>query len=263
MGRLKLRVGRYHAGASLEVELGQSPGLLAMLLSFQVADSATPRALSVEIDSLVIAGWVGRDAAATEHHIEELAALGVARPSTVPLYYRVSAALLSQAPTIQVLGPDSSGEAEVFVFNADGEMWVSLVSDHTDRKLEAQGVAVSKQVCAKPVATQAWRYADVAPYWDELVLRSTIDGHDGGTRVLYQEGSLAALRPPPELIAGYARGTRSEANRLPQGTAMSCGTLSAIGGVRPSASFAMELFDPRRGCSLAHRYLIDVLPVVS
>lgn len=234
-----------------------------MLLSFQVVDTATPRALSVEIDSLVIAGWVGRDAVATEHHIKELAALGVTRPSAVPLYYRVSAALLSQAPTIQVLGAASSGEAEVFVFNADGEMWVSLVSDHTDRKLEAHGVAVSKQVCAKPVATQAWRYADVAAHWDELILSSTIDGSDNAARVVYQEGSLAALRPPPELIAGYARSLRGEANRLPQGTAMSCGTLSAIGGVRPSASFAMELFDPRRQRSIAHRYSIAVLPIVS
>ncbi len=236
-----------------------------MLLSFQVADSATPRALSVEIDSLVIAGWVGRDAAATEHHIEELAALGVARPSTVPLYYRVSAGLLSQAPRIQVLGPHSSGEAEVFVFNADGEMWVSLVSDHTDRKLEAQGVAVSKQVCAKPVATQAWRYADVAAHWDELILRSTIEGEGGerGPRIVYQEGCLAALRPPPELIAGHARAMRSQATGLAAGTAMSCGTLSAIGGVRPSRSFAMELFDPRRRCSLTHCYAINVLPVVS
>ena len=234
-----------------------------MLLSFQVVDTATPRALSVEIDSLVIAGWVGRDAVATEHHIKELAALGVTRPSAVPLYYRVSAALLSQAPTIQVLGAASSGEAEVFVFNADGEMWVSLVSDHTDRKLEAHGVAVSKQVCAKPVATQAWRYADVAAHWDELILSSTIDGSDNAARVVYQEGSLAALRPPPELIAGYARSLRGEANRLPQGTAMSCGTLSAIGGVRPSASFAMELFDPRRQRGIAHRYSIAVLPIVS
>ena len=232
-----------------------------MQLSFQIVDTAAPRRLTVEIGSLVIAGWVGRDAAATEHHIEELAALGVKRPSTFPLYYRVAADLLTQAPSIQVLGADSSGEAEVFAFYSQGEMFVSLVSDHTDRKLEAQGVAMSKQVCAKPVARSAWRHADVAAHWDDLILRSTIE--ENGAQVVYQEGGLRALRAPPELIATYARGVGARGNRLPDGSAMSCGTLSAIGGVRPALSFAMELFDPHRKCSLTHRYAVAVLPVIS
>ena len=33
------------------------------------------------IDTLVIAGWTGRDVAALEHHIEELKAIGVQPPS--------------------------------------------------------------------------------------------------------------------------------------------------------------------------------------
>lgn len=232
-----------------------------MKLSFQIVDTAAPRTLVVDINTLVIAGWVGRDAAATEHHIDELAALGVKRPSTYPLYYRVAAEQLTQAPLIQVLGADSSGEAEVFVFTAAGEMFVSLVSDHTDRKIEAQGVAISKQVCAKPVGRSAWRYAEVAAHWDDLILRSTIE--EDGAQVVYQEGSLAALRPPSELIAGYARSTGKDGNRLAEGGAMSCGTLSAIGGVRPAQSFAMELFDPHRKCSLAHCYSVEVMPVIS
>ncbi|MEX0758600.1 MAG: DUF2848 family protein, partial [Tistlia sp.] len=60
----------------------------------------------------VIAGWTGRDPAAIEHHIEELAAIGVPRPSSVPLYYRVSAQAFTQAPAIQVVGDGSSGEVE-------------------------------------------------------------------------------------------------------------------------------------------------------
>ena len=37
--------------------------------------------------------------------------------------------------------------------------------EDTDRKLEAYSVAFSKQACIKPVATQAWRFADVAGHW--------------------------------------------------------------------------------------------------
>jgi hypothetical protein len=44
---------------------------------------------------------------------------------------------------------------------------------------------------------------------------------------------------------------------------MSCGTVGAIGGIRPSPSFTMELFDPRNRSSLRHEYAIDVLPEVA
>ena len=228
-----------------------------MKLSFQVDAGAQSRQLAVDIDSFIIAGWAGRDLADTEHHIEELAALGVPRPSAVPLYYRVAENQLSQAPRIQVVGPHSSGEVETLVFMADGEMYVSLTSDHTDRKLESHSIALSKQLCAKPVATTAWRFADVVGHWDELVIRSYI--RENGNQVLYQEGPLNTLRTPSDLIAGYHAGGTT----LPQGTAMSCGTVGAIGGIRPASSFTMELFDPRTKRSLHHHYDIDVLPEVA
>ena len=232
-----------------------------MRLSFNVVDTAMPNSVAAEIHTLVIAGWAARDVAATEHHIAELAALGVPRPSAIPLYYRIAANQLTQAPALQVLGSDTSGEAEVFVFVAGGELFVSLVSDHTDRRLEAKSVAVSKQVCAKPVATSAWRYTDVAAHWDDLILRSTI--MENGSPVVYQEGRLAALRPPAELIAGYLRNAGLCTAQFADGSAMSCGTLTAIGGIRPSPSFDMELFDPHRKCSLAHHYSIEELPIVA
>ena len=228
-----------------------------MKLSFQVNAGAESRQLDVDIHSFIVAGWAGRDLAAVEHHIEELAALGVQRPSAVPLYYRVAENLLTQAPRIQVVGAHTSGEVETLVFMADGEMHVSLTSDHTDRKVESHSVALSKQLCAKPVAATAWRFADVADHWDELVIRSYI--REAGSEVLYQEGGLNALRTPSDLIAGYHAGGAA----LAQGTAMSCGTVGAIGGIRPALSFAMELFDPRTRRSLRHRYDIEVLPEVA
>jgi hypothetical protein len=195
--------------------------------------------------------------AAIEHHIEELAAIGVPRPSSVPLYYRIAENQLTQAERVQALGGDSSGEVETFVFAADGEMYVSIASDHTDRKLETVSVAMSKQVCIKPVAAQAWRLADVAGHWDELIIRSWIV--ENGVQVLYQEGPLSSLRTPQELIAGYTGG----AAVLPEGAGMTCGTVGAIGGIRPAADFTMELYDPRRQRSLRHRYYVDSLPVVA
>lgn len=228
-----------------------------MKLSFQLDAGDKSRRLDVDIDSFIVAGWAGRDLVATEHHIEELARLGVARPSAIPLYYRVAENQLTQSPRIQVLGAHSSGEVETLIFMADGEMYVSLTSDHTDRKLESRSVALSKQLCAKPVAAVAWRFADVADHWDDLVIRSYI--RENGSEVLYQEGALNSLRTPTDLIAGYYASGAS----LPEGAAMSCGTVGAIGGIRSASSFSMELFDPRTKRSLHHHYDIDVLPEVA
>ena len=128
-----------------------------MRLNFQIEGDRGAQNISVEINNFIIAGWAGRNLAAIEHHIEELAALGVKRPSAIPLYYRVAANQLTQAPRIQVVGPDSSGEVEVLAFMFQGERYIGLSSDHTDRKMEADSVALSKQLCAKPVGNTAWR----------------------------------------------------------------------------------------------------------
>ena len=128
-----------------------------MKLDFTLETSAGTRALQVDVQQLVIAGWAGRNREAIEHHIEELAAIGVPRPSAVPLYYRVAANQLTQQAQVQVVGGESSGEAEVFVFTHEGEQYLSVASDHTDRKLESHSVALSKQLCIKPVARTAWR----------------------------------------------------------------------------------------------------------
>src|SRR5256885_17231739 len=54
----------------------------------------------IEITALVIAGWTGRDKAAVEHHIAELAAIGVKRPRAIPCFYRLGADLLTMAPRV-------------------------------------------------------------------------------------------------------------------------------------------------------------------
>ncbi|QBK05882.1 DUF2848 domain-containing protein [Hylemonella gracilis] len=226
-----------------------------MKTGFQVETNTGPRALDIDFHTLIVAGWAGRDRAAVEHHIEELQALGVPRPSRVPLYYRVASNQLTQADRVQVVGPHTSGEAEAFVFTQGGALYVSVASDHTDRKLEAHSVALSKQVCVKPVARSAWLHSEVADHWDELILRSYIV--ENGQSVLYQEGQVASLRTPLELIVDHERGV------LPEGAGMTCGTMAAIGGIRPATSFTMELYDPRRQRSLRHSYQIDVLPEVS
>lgn len=227
-----------------------------MRLSFTRHSAAGSDHIALTPDSLVIAGWAARDEAAVRHHIEELAAIGVPPPSSVPVYYRAAAANLTQAEVLEVLGPDSSGEVEPVLLSLADGLWVGLGSDHTDRKAEAIGIALSKQMCGKPVGRELWRLEEIEPHWDCLVLRATATIDDEA--VLYQEGSLAALRHPRDLLARRPGGPG-----LPPGTLMFCGTLGAIGGIRPSSHFAMELHDPVLGRSLRHAYRVVELPVIA
>lgn len=212
---------------------------------------------TADIDDLVITGWTGRDLAALNRHIEELKAIGVQPPSSVPLYYRASAALLTQADAIQVLGDDSSGEVEPVLIGTPDRLWVTVGADHTDRNVESYSIAVSKQVCQKPVGRTAWRFEDIEPHWDQLILRSHVT--EAGRKVLYQESTLAKIRRPRDLVAGWRNGDK----RLPAGVAMFCGTMGALGGIRPSPRFDMELEDPVLGRKIVHGYTVQSLPIVA
>ena len=205
------------------------------------------------INSLVIAGWTGRNVAALEAHIKELEAIGVKRPKTVPIFYRVACSALTTATFIEVMADKSSGEVEFVLFALEDGLWLGVGSDHTDRKAETIGVTLSKQLCAKPVGLTLWRYDEVKPHWDKLMLRSFVP--DGGKRRLYQEGPVTNMRSPEELIKLYTGG-----DKLAPGTAMFCGTFAVHGDISYSGTFDMELEDPVLGRKLTHGYKIVSLP---
>ncbi|WP_035995505.1 DUF2848 domain-containing protein [Bradyrhizobium sp. WSM1253] len=210
---------------------------------------------TVTINQCVIAGWTGRDRVALEAHIAELEKIGVRRPGSVPIFYRVSASRLSTAETIEVIGKSSSGEAEFVLLQSGGRLWVGVGSDHTDREAEAIGVTFSKQMCDKPIAGEFWAYDDVRKHWDNLILRSY--AVNDGNRVLYQEGALSVIRSPEELIALYAA-----SGTLCEGTLMFCGTLAVHGEIRPAQRFELELSDPQLRRSIRKAYQVEQLPVL-
>ena len=232
-----------------------------MVGSQQQADDTNGQSIELgKITDLVIAGWAGRDRAAVEHHIAELAALGVPRPNKTPTFYRVSSQLLSQHNELEEVGNTASGEVEAVIVIVNGEAFVSVGSDHTDRDLETVGVALSKQVCAKPIAKKFWPLSEVADHWDALIIRSwaEIDGNE----VLYQEGSVSANLRPKELMKMYNGEIGSGGAVLADGTAMFCGTLPVIGGVRPADAFRIEIEDPILQRRISHTYSCRHLPVV-
>jgi hypothetical protein len=212
--------------------------------------------MEARVNELVVAGWTGRDEAAIAAHIKEMKEWGVAGPSRTPMYYRVGASLLTTDSEIEVVGRDSSGEAEFVLFNVDGELLVGTGSDHTDRKAEAVGITLAKQMCPKVVAAEVWKLAEVEPHWDALTIRAwaTIDGQ----RVLYQEGRVTAMRHPRELMEIYAQRTGL---RFGPGFAMYGGTFAAIGGIRWADEFEFAMEDPVLGRRISHHYKVKSLPI--
>jgi len=210
-------------------------------LTFTVIDEqggATP--LTLPIDQAVIAGWTGRDPVARDKHIAELEVIGIARPASTPIYYRVSARRLTLEDVFVLIG-------------WQGRTFVGLGSDHTDRKVESYSVTVSKQMCDKPMASTLWELEHVIDHWDKMILRSyaVIEGK----RELYQEGTLDAILPVDELIR---RGF--EGGKLPDGSAMFGGTFAAKGGIRPADRFEYELEDPVLKRTIRHAYDVIAMP---
>ena len=228
---------------------------MPVTLEFTVLPDGSAK--QVRIDDLVIAGWTGRDVEALEKHIVELEELGVPRPSSVPCFYRVGAENFTNGEELQFLGDTSSGEVEFILVGTDEGMLIGVGSDHTDREVETYSVPVSKQMCVKPVSKDVWRYDDVKDHFDDLLLRAWAT--ENGEKKLYQDGGVTAMRPPEELIGLYLPGQTA----LPAGMAMYCGTLAAIGGIRPADRFDVEIEDPVRGTKISYGYNVNTLPVVT
>ncbi len=98
----------------------------AITLSFDLTSSAGSERAQFSIGEAVIAGWTGRDADAVEKHIRELEKLGIQRPASTPIFYRVAAARLTTAGQIQVVGEKSSGEVEVILVQQSGRLWIGV-----------------------------------------------------------------------------------------------------------------------------------------
>jgi hypothetical protein len=225
-------------------------------LTFTIDAQGTTTPLTLAIDQAVVAGWTGRDPVARDKHIAELEAIGIARPATTPIYYRVSARRLTTEDSIEVSGNDSSGEVEFVLIGWQGRIFVGLGSDHTDRKVESYSVTVSKQMCDKPIAPVLWELEEVIDHWDRMILRAY--AWIKGKRELYQEGTLDAMLPVSELIArGFDGG------KFPDGSAMFGGTFAAIGGIRPADRFEYELEDPVLKRTIRHGYDVVTMPVRS
>jgi len=206
----------------------------------------TPRAIA-------IVGFSGRDTAAVQAHVDELACHGVVAPPETPALFLVSADRLTQRTEVQVASADTSGEAEIVLLVVDGEVLVALGSDHTDRQLERHDITSSKQACPKIITSECWRLKDVEDHWDRLIVRSWAGS--GKPLSPYQEGLASSLLSPADIFA-FVR-TKI---RLLEGLAVFCGTFPLLGqSFAFGPWFAADLTDPVTDRTLRLEYRTEHL----
>ncbi|MFN4088731.1 MAG: DUF2848 family protein [Alphaproteobacteria bacterium] len=203
---------------------------------------------TLDLRRVLAAGYTGRDRALVDAHIHELEEIGVAPPKHVPMLFPLAPSLVTTADEIAPLGFDSTPEIEFVLFRTLGFDYVTVGSDHTDRKVEAQSVVLSKNLCPKPIAKAAWPVSAVRAHWDRLVLKSTCDGET------LQEGPLSMIMDPGALMAFVDRhdGDAAEGRMIFSGTVPTTRQPPRDGG-----TIELTLSDPVLNRRLLHRYTVS------
>ena len=109
-------------------------------LALTVETEGRPVLLRFPVRRVVNAGYVGRDRAVVEAHIEEMRHLGIPAPTSVPVFFALTSDNVTTADEIEVIGPGTSGEVEYVLLLHEDEVFVGVGSDHTDRALEGASI---------------------------------------------------------------------------------------------------------------------------
>lgn len=205
------------------------------------------------IDRLVLAGWVGRDKASLQSHIDELAREGVPAPTRTPIYMNFSPSLICTEGPVNVISGETSGEVEAVLIKSDGQAFLGVGSDHTDRGFEKYSVPASKHLYAKVLAEKVWPLEEVKDHMNQLILRSY--AINDGKRELYQEGDLGTILTPLEVFEQLPGDDLPLDNICVMG-----GTISAVSGIVYSQGFAFEMEDPVKGRKIGGEYKVKILP---
>ncbi|WMI72171.1 DUF2848 family protein [Aminobacterium sp. MB27-C1] len=221
---------------------------------FDVEDkngNVTPTGFAIR--NCCLFGWAGRNKDEIRKHAAELAEHGIRGPKSMPEHFLCSPNVVTQDDEITVVGDGTCGEIEFFFLEREGNIYVGVTSEHTDRSLEAVDMVKSKAICQKPMSTTVWKYEDVKDHWDdlELIAWQTKDGKE----VVYQKEKLSALITLETL--------REEALKLYsnlEDCIIFSGTIPALNGLVYGEKFRGCLKDDVLGRSIGFEYSVKIVP---
>lgn len=223
------------------------------MFNFFVNRTSGSEEITVQISYMLNAGYTGRTQEKVREHIEELEKLGVPGPTEIPILFPITFNQATQEQQIDVQGEQTSGEIEFVLLLHAGEWFVTVGSDHTDRELEQFSVEKSKQACPNVLASCLWPVTEVIEHWDQIHLRAWVT--KDGTRVIYQDDTLAALLPYSVLLDFV----RSKVAHNLDGIPIFSGTIATLKGLIFADFFEMEMLDPVLNRSIRYQYSIRPL----
>lgn len=232
--------------------------------TFQVVEaSGSTRRLDLDVSRVYNLGFTIRDAQKMQAHLEEvykhgLSELKIERP---PIIFPISAWATITDDEAPVQYGRTSGEVEIATIDdGDGELYVTVASDITDRQLEvsnlegARNIRWSKQVAPNVVAPTVWRWQDVEAHWDEVTIHSTII--DGDRTVEYQRAGVSEFWTPAEMRASID----GRVVPVPGAKILLSGTVVSLDEeLNFGRTFIMSLRDPVLGRTIEHTYRTVVL----
>ncbi|WP_281689443.1 DUF2848 family protein [Pseudonocardia thermophila] len=214
---------------------------------------AGPQRLVTTPQRLYNLGSATVDPNAAVAHQREVADVGVRIAFDVPAprIYPMSVNSVTTDDRIGVHSGSTSGEVELVLVVHEGEIFLGVGSDHTDRVLEKHSIIWAKQYCPSVLGRQVWRWRDVAPRWSDLVLESTVDG------ALYQRCGASVFLSPDEIV----KVLEERVAALPSSYLVFCGTYTSIENtIRYGTTWTGTLRDTTTGERLDLRYeVVDLL----
>lgn len=227
------------------------------VLHFQVQGLHAEHQLEFEVRNLIHGGRSTRTAAVQAQPTEDLESGLHKYPPLSAVAFLVPTFNATTSDHIFMYDNANSAEVEfVILTDNQGNQYVTVGSDHTDRDLErTAGPPKSKLVAPKVMAPVVWPYEEVKDHWDQIVMRAYVCRD--GERVLYQEDTLATLLTPEALLETAKQQTGL--NDL-GGSALFGGSIAFL---HPESLFGrgwdLELFDPILQRSLKHHFDVDVI----
>ena len=210
--------------------------------------------VTLDISGIYNIGYAGRNQDVVRAHVDELKELGVAAPNHVPTIYPVGSKGICCEDSVEGYHDETSGEVEYALIVSGGRKYVTVGSDHSDRKLEAFSVPLAKAICPNMTCDTVWPFEEVEDHFDQIEMRSYVT--KDGVRSLYQDGTLAEILGPADQTALV----EEFLGRKMENEVIFSGTLPTKDGMVYGERFEYEMVDPVLNRKLSGGYDLVRLP---
>jgi hypothetical protein len=229
---------------------------LSIPIDLEVQTSTGMEKLHLEIARTYCLGFTIKDTAKMDRHMEEVEKIGVRRPYTdqPPMIFPMATWSTVFGSEAEVQYRRTNGEVEIVTIDNDGELFVTVGSDHTDRKLEQVSIPWSKQVAPNVVCPVVWRWEDVKDHWDQVSMECWVVHN--GEKIRYQHASVSEFWSPVEMREGIRGRVAEDKGPI---LFLSGTVVTDDGKFKYATEWTLSLDDPVLNRRIEHTYHVIVL----